>query len=89
MADRLGATVDFEISPGRTGRLVSLPELERRGYGAISRLPVSLRIVLESLARNVDGQRVTEDTDVKRTTIWTLAGPSAETARPGPPVHTT
>ncbi|HEX9049202.1 MAG TPA: aconitate hydratase [Anaeromyxobacter sp.] len=73
MADRLGATRTFEISPGRSGRLVSLPELERRGFGAISRLPVSLRIVLESLARNVDGHRVTED-DVRALGGWQPRG---------------
>src|SRR5512138_292698 len=77
MADRLGAVATFPISPGRTGRLVSLPELERRGFGPISRLPVSLRIVLESLARNVDGQRVTED-DVRALARWQ---PRAERTR--------
>ena len=61
MNDPLGLVTPFSIAPGRTGRLVSLPELERRGFGPVSRLPVSLRIVLESLARNVDGQRVTEE----------------------------
>src|SRR5512146_3186643 len=69
-ADALGAVRSFEISPGRTGRLVSLPALEERGVGPISRLPVSLRIVLESLARNVDGHRVTED-DVRALARWT------------------
>src|SRR5512139_1578435 len=69
MADPLGVHRSFEITPGRTGRLVSLPELERRGYGPISRLPVSLRIVLESLARNVDGHRVTDD-DVRALAGW-------------------
>ena len=39
----------------------SLPALEAAGIGAISRLPVSLRIVLEAVLRNCDGQRVTED----------------------------
>src|SRR5512138_473907 len=57
-ADPLGAVRSFEISPGRTGRLVSLPALEERGFGPVSRLPVSLRIVLEALARHVDGERV-------------------------------
>src|SRR5512138_1158961 len=73
MADRLGATTTFEISPGRTGRLVSLPELERRGFGPISRLPVSLRIVLEAVARSVDGHRVTED-DVRALARWQPRG---------------
>ncbi|WP_294258221.1 aconitase family protein [Propionivibrio sp.] len=36
----------------------SLPVLERAGIGNISRMPISLRIVLESLLRNCDGQHV-------------------------------
>jgi aconitase A len=56
---------------------VSLPALERKGFGAVSRLPVSLRIVLESLARNVDGRRVTEE-DVRALASWR---PRAERAR--------
>ena len=38
----------------------SLPALERAGIGKISRLPVSLRIVLEALVRHCDGKRVAE-----------------------------
>ena len=72
MNDPLGLVIPFPIS-ARTGRLVSLPELERRGFGPVSRLPVSLRIVLESLARNVDGQRVTED-DVRALASWSPRG---------------
>jgi aconitate hydratase len=77
MNDPLGAVTPFEIAPGKTGQLVSLPALERRGFGPISRLPVSLRIVLESLARNVDGQRVTEE-DVRALARWE---PRAERTR--------
>ncbi len=73
MADPLGATRTFEISPGRRGQLVSLPALEERGFGPISRLPASLRIVLESLARNVDGHRVTEE-DVRALARWQPRG---------------
>ena len=69
MPDALGVLTPFEISPGRTGRLVSLPALERRGLGPVSRLPVSLRIILESLARNADGERVTEE-DVRALARW-------------------
>src|SRR5512138_3003300 len=76
-ADPLGATKTFEISAGRTGTLVSLPALEELGYGPVSRLPVALRIVLESLARNVDGHRVTED-DVRALAGWR---PRAERTR--------
>ena len=38
----------------------SLPALEKAGLGRISRLPYSLRVMLESLLRNCDGKRVTE-----------------------------
>jgi aconitate hydratase len=44
----------------RSGVLYSLPALERQGLGKISRLPVSIRVVLESVLRNCDGKRVTE-----------------------------
>jgi aconitate hydratase len=68
-ADPLGVTRTFEIAPGRTGKLVSLPALEEQGFGPVSRLPVSLRVVLESLARNVDDHRVGED-DVRALARW-------------------
>src|SRR5437870_8413711 len=67
--DSLGVRRSFEPSPGRTSAFYSLPELERRGLGSISRLPVCLRIVLESLVRNVDGKRVKED-DVRNLASW-------------------
>ncbi|HKB91022.1 MAG TPA: aconitate hydratase [Opitutaceae bacterium] len=38
----------------------SLPALEKTGLGQISRLPISIRLVLESLLRNCDGKRVQE-----------------------------
>jgi aconitate hydratase len=38
----------------------SLPALERAGLGAISRLPVSIRIILEAVLRNCDGKKVSE-----------------------------
>jgi aconitate hydratase len=52
---------DFTPSPGKTGRYHSLAALENAGLGKISRLPVSIRIVLESLVRFCDGKRVTEE----------------------------
>jgi len=63
-----GARQPFSAS-GRTVACYSLPHLEREGVGPISRLPVSLRIVLESLVRNVDGQRVRER-DVVELANW-------------------
>ena len=44
----------------KTGQFYSLPALEKAGLGRISRLPVSIRIVLEAVLRNCDGKKVTE-----------------------------
>ncbi len=44
----------------KSARFYSLPALEKAGLGKISRLPVSIRIVLESVLRNCDGKKVTE-----------------------------
>jgi len=46
---------------GKTGKYYSLPALEKAGLGKISRLPVSLRIVLESALRNCDGKKISEE----------------------------
>ncbi|HEY2797760.1 MAG TPA: aconitate hydratase [Thermoanaerobaculia bacterium] len=59
---------EFPLGGGGKGRLYSLPHLEDRA-GPISRLPVSLRIVLESLLRNCDGKRVKEE-DVRALAAW-------------------
>src|SRR5207247_389604 len=48
-------------SNGQEGRYYSLPQLESAGVGPVSQLPVSIRIVLESVLRNVDGKRITEN----------------------------
>ncbi len=47
----------------------ALPELERQGIGAINRLPISIRVMLESLLRNCDGKRVREE-DILRLAKW-------------------
>jgi aconitate hydratase len=60
---------EFDLGRGRTGRFYSLPQLERKGLGQISRLPISIRIVLESVLRNYDGHRVRED-DVRKLAGW-------------------
>ena len=64
----------FDLASGHTARLHSLPALEAAGFGRVSRLPVSLRIVLESLLRHVDGQRITED-HVRRLADWQPQAP--------------
>ncbi|HMN93848.1 MAG TPA: aconitate hydratase AcnA [Hydrogenophaga sp.] len=48
----------FRLPSGKTGRFYSLPALARQ-YPGVARLPVSLRIVLESVLRHCDGERVT------------------------------
>lgn len=53
----------------------SLPALEQQGIGKISRLPVSIRIMLESLLRNCDGVKVKED-DIKNLAQWNAQKPS-------------
>ena len=53
----------------KTHSYYSLPSLEEQGLGHISRLPVSIRIMLESLLRNCDGKRVREE-DVLRLAKW-------------------
>jgi aconitate hydratase len=52
---------EVELAPGRKGHVYSLPALEERTGAKISRLPISLRVVLESLLRNCDGKTVLEE----------------------------
>ena len=53
----------------------SLPELEKRGIGKISRLPISVRIVLESVLRNCDGKKVRR-MDVETLANWNAKKPA-------------
>ncbi len=50
----------FDLGTGKQGKLYSLPQLEKAGVGPIAKLPVSIRLVLESVLRNCDGKRVSE-----------------------------
>jgi aconitate hydratase len=50
----------FDLGDGREGSFYSLPALEEAGVGPVSKLPVSIRLVLESVLRNCDGKRVSE-----------------------------
>ena len=45
---------------GQRVHYYSLPALEAQGIGTVSNLPVSIRILLESLLRNYDDQQITE-----------------------------
>ena len=55
----------------------SLPALEAAGVGNISRLPVSLRIVLEALLRHCDGKRVSER-HIRALANWQPNAPRSE-----------
>ena len=59
----------FDTGSGQTGRFYSLPQLEKDGLASISKLPVCIRVVLESVLRNCDGKKITED-DVRALANW-------------------
>src|SRR5690348_15504797 len=60
---------EFKINGGQTGKFHSLPQLGKELGVAIERLPVSIRIVLESVLRNCDGKKVTEQ-HVRQLANW-------------------
>src|SRR5438105_3492793 len=66
----------FQTSTGKSGQLYSLPALAAT-FPNVKRLPVSLRIVLESVLRNVDGKKVTEE-HVKQLANWQPKGARTE-----------
>jgi len=67
--DLFNSLQSFNFGAGRTGQFYSLPQLEKAGVGPVSKLPVSIRIVLESVLRNCDGKKVKED-DVRALANW-------------------
>ncbi len=77
MNDHFGTLKKFH--PGTAGEswFCSLPQLEASGLGPISRLPVSIRIVLESVLRNCDGRKVRPE-DVQALAAWNAKKPAAE-----------
>ena len=55
----------------------SLPALQEAGVSQVNRLPVSIRMILESVLRNCDGQRITE-ADVRALANWKPNAPRVE-----------
>ena len=53
-----------------------LESLEKRGLGGISRLPFSIKVLLESVLRNCDGALITEQ-DVAALAGWNAKSPAA------------
>ena len=62
----------FAMPSGKTGRLYSLPALAKQ-FPNMNRLPVSMRIVLESVLRNCDGKKVTAE-HVAEVANWSPTG---------------
>src|SRR5436190_1727540 len=77
MTDEFKTLKKFDAGNGREGYLHSLPSLEEQGVGKISRLPVSIRIVLESVLRNCDGDKVRRK-DVETLANWNAKSPANE-----------
>ena len=59
----------FDLGNAKQGRFYSLPALEKAGVGPVSRLPVSIRLVLESVLRNCDGLKV-QEANIKELANW-------------------
>jgi len=68
-----GSLQEFKGRGGVHGKFYRLAALEAAGLGSVSRLPHSIRVVLESVLRNCDGKKITED-HVRQLASW---GPRA------------
>ena len=77
MTDEFKTLKTFDAGKGREGLFFSLPALEEQKIGKISRLPVSIRIVLESVLRNCDGKKVRRK-DVEALAKWNAKSPANE-----------
>jgi aconitate hydratase len=74
--DVFGARSTFDTGHGQAA-LYRLDALAREGVApGLDRLPFSIKVLLESVLRNVDGELVTED-DVRRLAGWSASAPSA------------
>ena len=60
---------ELSIPQGKNAKYYSLPALEKNGIGKISRLPISIRIILESVLRNYDDKKITE-THIRQLANW-------------------
>ena len=74
MNNPLDTLTKFESASAEVkGFIYSLPALKKSGVD-VSRLPVSIRIVLESVLRNCDG-KLAHLEDVKRSAAWNAQNP--------------
>ncbi len=71
----LDTTRTFKTGSYSDGKFCSLPVLKEQGIAPnLEKLPISIRIVLESLVRNCDGMKVSEG-DVKNLANWNAKAP--------------
>ncbi|MCM8794914.1 MAG: aconitate hydratase AcnA [Candidatus Omnitrophica bacterium] len=75
-SDSFGAFSDLQVSMG-TVRIARLARLTEQKVGRVERLPFSVKILLESLLRNVDGFKVTAD-DVRLLASWDPKSPPSK-----------
>lgn len=68
----------FKTGTGADGVFYSLPQLEAEGIGKVSRLPVSIRIVLESVLRNFDGGKKVSEANVRALASWAAVSERTE-----------
>ncbi|MGH9812637.1 MAG: aconitase family protein, partial [Candidatus Acidiferrales bacterium] len=74
-ANPFGARASLETRGGR-GVIYRLGALEKAGLGNLARLPFSIKVLLEAVLRNCDGELITEE-DVKVLAGWAAAKPAA------------
>ena len=68
----------FKTGEGSDGVFYSLPQLEKEGIGAISRLPVSIRVVLESVLRNFDDGKKVSEANIRALAAWNAGSERTE-----------
>src|SRR5256885_8850560 len=68
---------EFKMASGKTGKFYSLPALEKALGAKVSGLPVSIRIVLESVLRHCDGKKITEE-HVRQLANWKPNAPRTD-----------
>lgn len=75
MKDAFGARSTLRTAAGAAS-IYRFDTLEKSGIGNISRLPFSIKVLLESVLRNCDGTLVTEE-DVRALAAWNAKSPAA------------
>src|SRR5687768_1661489 len=71
-ANTFGTRTDFRVG-GQPVQFYSLPALEKAGFSGVSRLPYSMKILLENLLRREDNAAVKAD-DIRAVAGWDATG---------------